>query len=618
MSKIKVMDFDLASKIAAGEVIENQASVVKELVENAIDAKATKIDIILINNGLQLIQVSDNGQGMDKEDILLSVKEHATSKLLSEYDLFNISSLGFRGEALASIKSIAKLEISSNDGQSQGYVYDVFNDQIKEGYHQQGSCISVYNIFYNVPARFKYLDSVKKELSRIIDIISRFALTYTNIAFSLINDDKVLLQTNGNDNILQVINSIYSLDVAKGMKELVVSNSDFKISGYISDKDITRSNKNNIHIFINKRLVFNKELVNAIINGYADYLMEKRYPIAFINIECDYQLIDVNVHPAKLEVRVSKIEELIELLETSINQVFSLARKQFIQQKKVVQPDLKFTYQIEVDEDEPINYPQDQVRVDFVSESVVEKPVIETNTILNNTNDNQELTKFETTNPKHDLVIEEELKTIQNTYQEPRKTQIVESYIHFNAIGQFNGSYLLASNESGLHIIDQHAAMERINYEKKLGAIDDIISKQELIAPIIIPLTFSEKLKVLEVASSLKSIGLELEESANNDLIVREIPLWIDVENANAQIQSAIDFVLEQNKIKVKDITKEALILASCKMSLKANTYLSIIEQQALLDQLVLTSNYDHCPHGRPIIISLSVNDIEKMFKRIV
>ncbi|WP_423364154.1 DNA mismatch repair endonuclease MutL [Mycoplasma sp. P36-A1] len=618
MSKIKVMSFDLASKIAAGEVVENQSSVVKELIENAIDANANKITINLIDSGIQLIEVTDNGSGMDKEDILLSVKEHATSKITNEYELFNIETLGFRGEALASIKAVSKLKISSNNGSETGYTYDVFTDSINAGYDVKGSKISVYNLFYNVPARFKYLDSTQKELSKIVEIVTRFALANTHIAFVLINDNKTLINTNGNKDMLQIINNIYSLDVAKSMIKINKTDNDFNITGYISDKETTRSNKKNIYVYINNRLVFNKELSNSVIAGYDDYLMEKRYPIAFINITCDFQLIDVNVHPAKLEVRISKVDQLKETIINTIKETFNIARKQFITKEKIIQPTLNFTYEIEdnisekeltsfnetrdmnIQEEKDILKEVDNVKINLVDKQTSEQTLNIDKPILNIT---------DTTNKDYSL--KEDL-------EEAVVKEIETAYVSFSAIGQFDGSYILAQNQSGLHIIDQHAAMERINYENKLKKINDPLEFQELVVPIVIPLTFSQKLKILEVSDKLFSIGIKIEESATNDLIIREVPLWIDINNANLQIQNAIEHILELNKVSIKDISKEGLILASCKMSLKANTRLDIKEQQQLLDKLVTTPNYDRCPHGRPIIITMSKYEVEKMFKRII
>jgi len=596
-NKIKIMSPDLASKIAAGEVVENQASVVKELIENAIDAKASKIDVVLINNGVQLIEVIDNGTGMSKEDLLLASQEHATSKLLSEYDLFNIHTLGFRGEALASIKSVSKLSISSNDG-NQGYTYQTYDDTLIPGYSQKGTKVSVYNIFYNVPARFKYLQSFKKELSKVIDVLNKYALTYPNIAFSLVNDNQVLLKTNGNNDILQVIHSIYSIDIVKGLEKLEASNNDFVLSGYISNKETTRSNKNHINLFINNRLVLNKELVKAVIEGYEDYLMERRYPIVCLNIACDYQLVDVNVHPAKLEVRVSKEEELLELIRESIKEHFSLKRKSFFVKDKVSQPSLDFSYDIKQPLTKEVSYGvSDSINIEEDTPFIEDKPSIQDIQVLG-----KEV--IEEIHVKVEIPIKEEI-LVQN------------SKIHLIAIGQYNQTYILASSDKGLHIIDQHAAAERINYEKLLEGSNDI-NQVELLVPIIIPLTSSEKLKVDEHVEVLNAVGLVYEQMANHDLCFRSIPKWIDIDRAFESVSQCIEYLLVQKNLKINEIKKEQMILASCKMSLKANYYMSKDAQQALLNQLVLCENYDHCPHGRPIIITLSNYDIEKLFKRVV
>jgi len=612
MNKIKIMPVDLANKIAAGEVIENQASVVKELVENSIDAKATKIEVMLLDSGFQLIQIVDNGLGMSKDDILLCYKPHATSKLSVQYDLFNIGTLGFRGEALASIASIAKVKIASNDGNSNGYILDVNEDVLNEGYSQRGSKISVYNLFYNVPARLKYLQSQKSELANIVDIMSRFALTYPNISFSLTNDNKSLLNTSGNGNLLQVVNNIYSLDVTQNMEELNVENGDFKITGFISNNKATRSNKKAINVFINNRLVFNKELENAIIRGYGEYLMEKRYPVVILNIECDFQLIDVNVHPAKLEVRISKLNELLELLENSIKEKFDIIKKEFITKPKFIQPNMEFTYVQRDNTKDTVNYPTSSSKARQINETIKEFEIEEP--ALFQTKDVETKDKEETV-VAEEVVIEEITKK-----KEPVVLDIkAESLIQFDVIGQYDATYILAQSEKGLHLIDQHAAMERINYEKIMKeANEEAWDYQDLTVPLVIPLTLAEKIKVLTVRKILSEVGINIEEQANNDLIVRQVPLWIDLENANSYVQQAVDYVLELNDVKITSIKKENFIMASCKMSLKARHNLLYEEQQALVDKLVLSDNYDHCPHGRPIIITFSSNDIEKMFKRIV
>ncbi|MDF9867032.1 DNA mismatch repair protein MutL [Bacilli bacterium PM5-3] len=611
MNKIQIMPIDLSNKIAAGEVIENQASVVKELVENSIDANASKIEIMLLDSGFQLIQIVDNGEGMSKDDLLLCFKPHATSKLKLQYDLFNIETLGFRGEALASIASIAKVKIASNDGNTSGYILDVNEDKLSEGYQNNGTKISVYNLFYNVPARLKYLQSQKSELANIIDIVSRFALTYPNSAFLLTNDNKTLVNTSGNGNLLQVINGVYSLDITQNMEELSFENDDFKVVGYIGNNKATRSNKRGINVFINNRLVFNKELENAIIRGYGEYLMEKRYPVVVLNIKCDYQLIDVNVHPAKLEVRISKLNELLNLLEESIRDKFNLIKKEFITKPKFIQPSMEFTYVKRDNKNDEINYPNSN-KPSKINETISSFEIEEPN--IFKTRNKKEETDIEIDFEKSsDFVEEKVISTPKIVDIEP------EILIQFNVIGQFDATYILAQSEKGLHLIDQHAAMERINYEKILNKVNaETFDYQDLTVPLIIPLTLSEKVKVLVLSKVLKEIGIKVEEQANNDLIVRQIPLWVDLENANAYIQQTIDYVLELNNVKITDIKKENLIMASCKMSLKANQVLTLDEQQTLVDNLLKTNNYDHCPHGRPIIVTFSKTEVEKMFKRII
>lgn len=602
MNKIKIMSPDLANKIAAGEVVENQASVVKELVENSIDANATKIEVSLVDSGFQLIQIVDNGQGMSKEDLMMCFKPHATSKIQAQYDLFNIQSLGFRGEALASIASVAKTKISTNDGTSAGYNYDIYEDSLTEGYQRQGTNISVYNLFYNVPARLKYLQAQKSEYANIVNIITRFALMYPEISFNLTNDGKQAINTSGNGNLLQVISGVYSLETAQNMQEFNCENNDFVVKGYISNKHATRSNKRGINIFVNKRLVYNKELEQAIIRGYGEYLMERRYPIVVLDIVCDFQLIDVNVHPAKLEIRISKENDLTTLLESSLRNEFMIKQREFITKPKINQPTMDFTYIKKDYQDSTVNYPGSHPL-----NNEVNKPIKE---------DSNQQAMNDQKSPALSKDTRQEI-----TYSSINQERIVEreTKLHMDVIGQFNGTYILTQSIRGFHIVDQHAAMERINYELKLDKIrNDNYEYQNLVVPIIIPLTLTEKIKVLELKKVLSEVGLNVEEQANNDLIIRQLPLWVDETNANEYVQQTIDYVLELKNVRVLNIKKEDLIMASCKMSLKANHFLSLDEQIELIERLLKTENYDHCPHGRPIIVTYSVTEIEKMFKRIV
>lgn len=617
MAEIKIMSPDLSNKIAAGEVIENQASVVKELVENSIDANASRIEISLIDSGLQLIQVIDNGKGMSKEDLLMCFHPHATSKISNQYDLFNINTLGFRGEALASIVSIAKVRISTNDQKSSGYNLDILEEELSEGYANQGTKFSVYNLFYNVPARLKHLKSQKSELANIVDLVAKYSLTYPQISITLVSDGKTILKTVGNGNLMQIISTIYSIDSAKNMQEISFKSTDFMVDGYIGNNKATRANKRGINIFINKRLVYNPEIEKAIIRGYGDYLMEKRYPLVIINISCDYQLIDVNVHPAKREVRVSKIDELCELIEKGIKNKFGLIQKEFLVKEKNSQINQQAVLDLDYKPPKPQKISEGTGTIKYPTTFTKREESIQTIKTKEDTYPTLEEMKVIDDEVIQDIKeIDEKLNRENKQVNDEVKENVK---ISLNAIGQFAASYVLAQSERGLHIIDQHAAMERINYEKMIEhSRVEQNEYQDLIVPIVVPLTLSEKIKVMILKDKLGEIGINVEEQANNDVIVRMVPTWVESNFANEYVQKTIEYCLELQDVKVNDVKKEDLILASCKMSLKANQYLTIAEQQQLLDDLIQTNNYDHCPHGRPIIITYSKTELEKLFKRIV
>lgn len=632
MNKIKIMPDDLANKIAAGEVVENVMSVVKELVENAIDAKATKIDITLIEEGSQLIQVIDNGEGMSKEDILNSVKRHATSKLLVEYDLFNINTLGFRGEALASIQSISKLKISSNNG-IDGYEVDFSQEQplVNQGYSNKGTKVSVHNLFYNVPARLKYLKSQSSELAKVVDFISKVSLANPHISFNLINNNKPLLKTNGDNDILKVAFNVYGLEVVKNLEEVSVNSNDFKIEGYLSNDKVSRNNKRAINIFVNDRLIYNNNIIKAICDAYSNYLVEKRYPFVILKITCDPKIIDVNVHPAKLEIRIAQEEQLINLIKEMIRNNFKIAEKKFVRKKEeFVQPRFNFD-----NTNNAFNYPNTSKVIKNVEEEMDTLVKEETRDYLieddnksislNKIEDieidkNKELTKI-----NEDIIVEKEVVKKNNinledlSITEIVEEEVVDEYIEFDVIGQFDSTYILAQSINGFHIIDQHAAMERINYEKILNNFNnDKNDKIELLTPIIVNLTFAEKIKLQENQFALDELNLEIEFQSNNDILVRSIPSWIDNNNVQTIIENIIEYLVGNKKIKKDTFKKEELISISCKNSLKANHYLTLNEMKHLVNELVRTSNYMHCPHGRPIIITFSKYDIEKMFKRII
>lgn len=597
MNKIKVMPTSLANKIAAGEVIENLASVIKELIENSIDAQARKIDINLIDSGMQLMQVIDNGVGMSKDDLSLAIQEHASSKLVSEYDLFNIGTLGFRGEALASINAVSHLELASNDGTSDGYV--LANQQLSKGYANQGTKVVVNNIFYNVPARLKHLKSQNTELSNIVEIVHKLALGYPHIAFSLTNDERTLLKTNGRDDMLSVIHEVYGLNIAKNMEPIVFGNDDFKVSGYLSNNQVTKGNRKAINIYVNNRLINNTELINSIIEGYDDYLMERRFPIVVLNIACDFQLIDVNVHPAKREVRLSNHKELANLIMQSIREHFRIKvaqSKVFIKQPP--QEALVF------EEYQPTQ----------VSPSIIAEPSLIKETYQ------EEMAKDQIT--EEEIALAPMVETIIDTpalAEENGVVSVPQNYLELDIIGQFNATYIIAQSQKGLHLIDQHAAMERINYEQMMQAFHEAqVNQQDLLVPVVVHLTLEEKMKLSENKKMLNQLNLSYEEQANHDLLFRSIPLWIKTDQVQEVIENIINYLVDNKAVSKTSINKEQIILAACKTSLKANHVLTITQQKQLVDSLMKTSNYDRCPHGRPIMLTYTPYEIDKLFKRIV
>lgn len=597
MNKIKVMPTSLANKIAAGEVIENLASVIKELVENSIDAQARKIDINLIDSGMQLMQVIDNGVGMSKDDLTLAIQEHASSKLVSEYDLFNIGTLGFRGEALASINAVSHLEIASNDGNDEGYVLS--NKQVNKGYASQGTKVVVNNIFYNVPARLKHLKSQNTELSNIVEIVNKLALGYPHIAFSLTNDEKTLLKTNGRDDMLAVIHEVYGLNIAKNMEPVAFGNDDFKVSGYLSNNQVTKGNKKAINIFVNNRLINNTELVNSIIDGYDDYLMERRLPIVVLNINCDFQLIDVNVHPAKREVRLSNQKELINLIIQAIKEHFRIkVAKSKVFVKQVPQETLVF------EEYQPTQ----------VSPMVVAEPNLNTEVYQAAEVSNQYRIEDIQLSSMVDTIVDKSELTVENAV-----VSVPENYLELDVIGQFNATYIIAQSQKGLHLIDQHAAMERINYEQMLQTFNEAqVNKQDLLVPVVVHLTLEEKMKLAENKNMLNQLNLHYEEQANHDLLFRSIPLWIKSDQVQEVIENIINYLIDNKTVSKTSVNKEQIILAACKTSLKANHVLTTAQQKHLVDSLMKTSNYDRCPHGRPIMLTYTPYEIDKLFKRIV
>ena len=575
MSKIKVMDEILANKIAAGEVIERCVSIVKELVENSVDAGSKKIKVDLLDSGVREIKVTDDGIGMDESDALLAFSRHATSKLLSDNDLFNIHSLGFRGEALPSIASVSEVTLKTSQG-NVGTLIVIKGGKIIKNENSDsrvGTEITVRKLFYNTPARLKHLSSLYTELAHITDFMNKIALSYPSISFVLTNDGKTLLNTNGSGNLLKVINNIYGIDITKRMLPIDNTDGEYIVNGYISLPEVNKSNRNNMITIVNGRVVRNLEINKCINDAYHTYKPEDRYPIVVLNIEVDTSLIDVNIHPTKMDIKFGNMEDLLSLVDTTIKE--RITRKTLIPHIEDKPKEInETTYEeIKLNFDEPI-----------VSD-IEEEYVVNSN-----------------------LIDETEIHE-----------DVVEKMPIMYPVGIVHGTYMICQNEIGMYIIDQHAAKERVNYE----IVKDKLSRGnkeslEMMFPLTLEYTSSEFIILKENFDFLKNMGFDIEEFGVNSVIVKAYPLWLSNRfYENQAIKKLFELVIEKEKnFDIAKFNDHVAATMACKMSIKANTAITIEEAQNLIDDLSKCNNPFNCPHGRPTMIYYSKNDLEKLFKR--
>ncbi|MGG3989749.1 DNA mismatch repair endonuclease MutL [Bacillus smithii] len=631
MGKIIQLDDMLSNKIAAGEVVERPASVVKELVENAIDAHSTVIEIDVEEAGLQSIRVVDNGDGIEEEDVLTAFERHATSKIKDENDLFRIRTLGFRGEALPSIASVSYLEITTGTGEGAATRAVLEGGKVvrkEKASARKGTEVIVSNLFYNTPARLKYMKTIHTELGNITDTVNRLALAHPDVSIQLRHNGRVLLETNGNGDARQVLAAIYGLNTAKKMIPISARSIDFEIEGWISLPELTRASRNYISTIINGRYVKNYPLVKAIQEGYHTLLPIGRYPIALVMIQMDPLLVDVNVHPSKLEVRLSKEQELNELMMKTIQEAFRSKRliplenaaPKWKKEKTVQQsfeldhlpkqtepiidtavpihrpPELTNTYEKHQEEERHLPedmLEQEQSELKSSPNFVREYDVQESETVVEAVGDS----------------------SLETTESSQRQSRIPPLY----PIGQMHGTYILAQNELGLYIIDQHAAQERIKYEffrEKVGQVENEL--QEMLVPLTLEFSADEYVKILEYKDELEKVGVFLEPFGIHSFIVRAHPQWFPKGEEQEIIEDILQQLITMKTVDIKELREEAAIMMSCKRSIKANHHLRQDEIQALLDDLRKASNPFTCPHGRPVIIHFSAYELEKMFKRVM
>lgn len=634
MSQIIELPEVLANQIAAGEVIERPASVVKELVENSIDAGASQIVVEIEEAGLKSIRITDNGEGIAHDEVALALRRHATSKIKNQADLFRIRTLGFRGEAMPSIASVSVLTLlTAQEGAAHGTKLVAKGGEIEElepATSPVGTKITVEDLFFNTPARLKYLKSQQAELSHIVDILNRLSLAHPEIAFTLINDGKEMTKTAGTGNLRQAIAGVYGLASAKKMVAIENRDLDFEVTGFVSLPELTRANRNYISLFINGRYIKNFLLNRAILDGYGSKLMVGRFPLAVIHIQIDPYLADVNVHPTKQEVRISKERELMALISQAIANALkeqdlipdaleNLAKSTIRRAEKPVQTTLPLKenrlyydresqdFKLRPEVADPQLPLTDEVATDFTSQ---EKPAEKPTSVIKFA-ERKAVVYDELDHPELDLA------SLDKAYDKLEGEE-ASTFPELEYFGQMHGTYLFAQGNGGLYIIDQHAAQERVKYEEYRESIGDVDgSQQQLLVPYIFEFPADDLIRLQQRKHLLEEVGVYLEEYGANQLILREHPIWMKEEEIEAGIYEMCDMLLLTKEVSIKKYRAELAIMMSCKRSIKADHTLDDYSARDLIYQLSQCDNPYNCPHGRPVLVNFTKSDMEKMFRRI-
>lgn len=670
MGRIHQLDEHLRNMIAAGEVVERPAGVVKELVENAVDAKATRIEVQITQGGIDSIVIIDDGIGMDAEDAKLAFERHATSKLKEEADLWNIHTMGFRGEALPSIAAVSQVTLKTNNGTEATEVMINFGEKqaARATAAPQGTMIEVRNLFQKTPARFKHLKSPQYEFSLILDMIQKFALAHPEIAFYLSHDGKTAFQSKGNDRLQEVMMQIYGRDVAKGAIAIDASDYDYHISGFAAQPQHHRATKYYMTLFVNHRMIRSYHLQKAIIDAFHAYMPKDRYPIAVLNIEMDTQLVDVNVHPSKWEIRLSKEKQLEKLLYQAIDAALK-SKLQIVQadlpkpkEKKPEITELEFTYardpqltKLHQEVNEGFTNPKELPPLDFaeisakmkepITQKMPKAPVVEMKMQTEAEVEDQPITypqysrsnmkKVEYSEKKEAISLDENVisqseskvsdqETEVKTAQAPKETMKQEGAKPQNeclpsmqVIGQFHQSYILAQGEAGLYIIDQHAAQERYHFEViKQQILSGNNDTQPMLIPISLEVDSRVKVRLNELNEAMSVLGIQLEEFGNNALILRDLPTWMQQLNEEAFLQDLIDQWLKDEDIDESKLRHLAIATMACHSSIRFHRSLTHAEMQQVIDDLGKCEQPFHCPHGRPTFICITDEQLTKQFLR--
>jgi len=657
---IKIMSAHLANKIAAGEVVERPRSIVKELVENALDAGATEIKVRLIQAGIQKITVIDNGTGMSEADASLAFIRHATSKIFDETDLFAIHTLGFRGEALAAIAAVSKVSLLTGlVGEKATEIMLEAGEIVSKTSVDStvGTSIEVSNLFYNTPARLKHLKSVQTEYTHTLEYLQKMSLARPEIRFELVHDDKSVFKTYGTGDLAQTLVMIYGEKIAPYLFQVEAKNDDFTVRGIITHPQIQRSHNRVLNLTINGRAIRHFGLNHAILRGYGKLLPKGMFPIVALDVQLDVKLVDVNVHPTKLEVRISEEQTLQKLVEDMVKR--TLMRENLIYHDVSKPVEIKTSEQLDFERStngnqmnsmhkgvrkstQPTTLSQAEqtiapmvydVPVSSIGQNVVREPQLQQERYAEATivrrDEAQPIDRMKVLNervPNGEIDVKQAVQTEEFaaplTRMTSREPSFEEARLELGAldvIGQFDATYILAQTDNTLFVIDQHAAQERIRYD---AHVEQTRRKERVVSQqLLLPFTLFLERREMDVLASFKtelvSYGLDFEGFSTNEIRINSVPSWITQENIETYVRQTIDCVLRYHKVDEADIREKELIMLSCRYSIKAHDVLNKAEMYELIKQLSKTTTPFTCPHGRPTVIKQKLYEVEKWFKRV-
>lgn len=666
MGRIHVLDEQLTNMIAAGEVVDRPVNIVKECVENSLDAGADQISIEVFEGGISGVIITDNGCGMSYEDARMAFERHATSKIQSEEELFAISTMGFRGEALPSIASVAKVLLTTSDGEQSTRIAVEYGEikTWEKSSEPAGTRIEVRGLFLHTPARFKYLKKANYEFSIIADAVNKIALAHPEVRFTLKHDGRLIFQTSGKGDRREILYQMFGAQPAGQAVEFSRASDDFVISGYALQPSVNRASKSYIYLSLNGRTIRSWPIVKAVIEGYREYMPKDRYPVCFLNIQTDYQLVDVNVHPNKLEVRISKEDYLSQLIINTISELFeteieapSIRR---VEAPEQLQAELRYPHP--VDRNPETENPQPSKPSAFqpgystpISRSRSADPLFLRDNAFSDfnsfrtentsqplpTEQKSEIQKSENSSDYSDISAglpsdrnnqtinasqtqkNEDLPPVQypsgtQTKKPDSASRSGKNFFHeLRVIGQLKDSYILCEGPDGLVIIDQHAAQERTNFERLQAEFDKPVQVcQPLMVPIRRNVTTAIMARLDELNAQVESSGLHFEPFSDTSIILREIPAWMTKVDIDSFLDDLLTWFEDNHEVQINELRRHMIATCACHSSIRFNRKLTFEEMDKVLIDLQHCKQPYHCPHGRPTVISFSLKELSREFER--